>query len=557
VTEIIRLLKFFRVYRRWIALSIALSVAAIAANIALIATSGWFITAMGLAGLAGVTMNYFTPAAMIRGFAIVRTGGRYAERLISHEATFRLLAVLRTWFYERIEPLAPAGLQAFRSGDLFTRIRNDIDRLELFFLRLFAPAAVALLVSFMVVVVLWLYDGRIALTQLGLFALAGVLLPAAVLCFGAAPSERITERTARLNMLVVDSVEGLAELHLYGQAEARAASLRALSDDIIADERRLARLSAISQAGVGLAANLAMFLALLLAVPAVALGYIAPPELTMLALMALVSFEAITPIPPAIQSLPGTLASARRLFAIADAPPPVRDPLEPVPVPQQGDLVFERVCLTYPGAREAALTDIDLRLAPGRRIAVMGPSGAGKSSLVGLALRFWEPSRGRITYGGVALDRMSSDELRRRFSVVSQHDHLFTATIADNLRVAKPGASDADLEDACRIAQIHEFIVAQPDGYGTYVGMNGLKLSGGQARRLAVARALLKDAPVLVLDEPTEGMDGETEQALLDAVMTARSDCAVLLITHRPVRLETMNEIVRIENGRVAGRVVR
>ncbi len=552
-----RLLALFRPYWHWIALAIGLSLASVLANIALMATAGWFITAMGLAGLAGVTMNYFTPAAMIRAFAIIRTGGRYAERFVGHEATFRLLAVLRTWFYERIEPLAPAGLQSFRSGDLLTRIRNDIDRLELFFLRLLAPAAVALIASLIVVAVLSAYDPLIGLVQLGLFALAGMLLPLAVAEAGAEPSERITVASARLNMLTVDTIEGQAELHLYGHADSRAARIEALSDEMIADETRLAGLSAISQAGIGLAANLAMAFALLIAIPDVTSGRLAAPELAMLAFLALASFEAVAPVPLAMQSLSGTLASARRLFAIADAAPPVLDPSQPKSMPDDAELRFENVSLTYSGARHAALTGINLRIAPGRRVAVIGPSGSGKSSLVNLALRFWEPSEGCITIGGVPIHQLKAEDLRRRISVVSQHAHLFAATVAENLLVANPRATSAEIEAACRLAQIHDFIVAQPDGYGTYVGTNGLKLSGGEARRLAVARALLKKAPILLLDEPTEGVDSETEHTLLNAVLEARRDCAVLLITHRPAALEKMDEILALDAGRILERRTR
>ena len=549
--EMRRLLQLFRPYWSWIALSIGLSLASVLANIALMATAGWFITAMGLAGLTGVAMNYFTPAAMIRAFAIIRTGGRYAERVVSHEATFRLLAVLRVWFYERIEPLAPAGLQPFRSGDLLTRIRNDIDRLELFFLRLLAPAVVALLASLAVVAVLSAYDPWVGFVQLVLLALAGVLLPWTMAHSGAKPSRRITEASAQLNRLTVDTVEGLAELHLYGQASNRAAHIDALSDSMIADERRLARHSATSQAGIGLAANFAMFGALLLAIPAVTSGRIATPELALLAFLVLASFEPLLPVPLAMQSLSGMLASARRLFAIADAVPPVVDPVQPKALPAGSELCFENVSLTYPGAQLPALSGINLRIAPGQRVAVVGPSGSGKSSLVNLALRFWKPNAGYITMGGVPLEQMKAEDVRSRISALSQHAHLFTATIAENLLVANPDASAAEIENACHLAQIHDFIIAQPEGYHTYVGANGLKLSGGEARRLAVARALLKKAPILLLDEPTEGMDNDTERALLDAVLDARRDCAVLLITHRPAALEKMDEILLLEGGRL------
>jgi len=554
MTDLARLLALFGPYWRWMTLAVVLSLAAVFANVGLMAVSGWFIAAMGLAGAVGASMNYFTPAAAIRALAIVRTGGRYAERVVSHEATLRLLAGLRVWLYERLEPLAPAGLQLFRSGDLLTRMRSDVDRLETLFLRLLAPAAVALLASIAVVAFLARYHALVAIAQAALLAAVGLLLPLLVARAGAGASTQITHGAAQLNSQLIDTIEGLAELHAYGQSAGHAGRAARLFGEVTANEQRLARMAALSQAGVGLAASLALWFVLVLVMPAVADRRIAPAELAMLAFLALASFEAVAPLPLAIQSLAGTLASARRLLAIADAVPPVCEPQRPARAPASGDLVLRDVWLAYPGSRRAALAGVDLTLSPGRKTAVLGASGSGKSSLVDLAMRFRVPTRGSMTFGGVPLDELRSEDLRARLSAVSQRDHLFASTIADNLRVASPHATGEQIAAACRIAQMHDFVVAQPAGYDTFVGAHGLSLSGGQARRLAVARALLKDAPVLMLDEPTEGVDAETEQALIRAVVEARPHCAMMLITHRPVGLELMDEIIVLEEGRIVER---
>ena len=252
--------------------------------------------------------------------------------------------------------------------------------------------------------------------------------------------------------------------------------------------------------------------------------------------------------------LAGTLASARRVFHLADAAPRVRDPAAPLPLPKEATMVLDRVSLSYAGAAVPAVRDIDLTLAPGRRTLVVGPSGSGKSSLVNLILRFEPPETGRITIGGVPVERLKAADLRRRIVAVPQHVHLFTATVAENLRLADPGATPGDLEAVCRVAQIHDFLAAQPAGYDTYAGAAGLKLSGGQVRRLAVARALLKDAPIMILDEPTEGMDRETAAALMHALLEATRDKALLVISHQPTALDRFDEIIVLEAGRVVRR---
>ncbi len=313
----------------------------------------------------------------------------------------------------------------------------------------------------------------------------------------------------------------------------------------------MSRYTGISQGAVGLAANLALWMLLWLGIPLVSQGRIAPPELAMLALFTLASFEAVAPLPQAFQHLGGTLAAARRLFTIVDAPPAVREPEGPSPAVGRFDLQLVGVWFTYPGGGRPALDGIDLSLPQGRRLAVVGATGAGKSTLINLILRFWEPDRGEIRLGGHPLRAFRGEDLRRRIAVISQRTHLFNASIRENLLLANPGASQGALEQACAAAQIHDFIASLPEGYDTWVGETGVRLSGGQARRIAIARALLKDAPILLLDEPTEGVDAPNEQALMagmDRLMRGRT---VLLITHRRVGLDRMDEIIMLDRGRV------
>ncbi|MEJ2061471.1 MAG: thiol reductant ABC exporter subunit CydC [Gammaproteobacteria bacterium] len=546
-----RLLILFRPYWRWMLLGGLLSLVTILSSIGLMAVSGWFIAAMALAGLAGVSMDYFTPAAMIRGFAIARTLGRYLERLVTHEATFRLLASLRAWFYDHLEPLAPARLQAFRSGDLLSRIRADIDTLDNFYLRILAPSVVALVVVAVVVAVLTIWSPHVALSTLILLIVAGVVLPALMHLLGRRPGERIVETEAELRTTAVDGVQGLSELLVYGAAPRQAERMGSLSRDLARDQLRMGRLQGLAVGGVGLSANLALWLAALLAIPLVGAGSLAPPDLAMLVLLVQASFEAVMPLPQAFQLMGQTLAAARRLFELVDAEPAVRPPVHPLPLPERFDLEFQNVGLRYAEDAAPALADVSFQLPEGSRIAVVGPTGAGKSSLSNLLLRFWEYQQGHVLLGGQELRDFDPEMLRSRIAVVSQGTHLFNTTIRENLMLANPDADQAALEAACRAARIHDFIADQPQGYDTYVGEAGLRLSGGQARRVAIARALLKNAPLLVLDEPTEGLDARTEREVLDALQPLMAGRSVLMITHRLIGLEAFDRILVMEAGRI------
>lgn len=549
--DAMRLLRLMAPHAGWMGLAVLISALATLAHIALMATSGWFIAAMALAGAAGASVNYFTPSAVIRAYAVVRTVGRYGERIVGHEATLKFVAALRPWFFARLIPLAPAALEDQRSGDLLARLKGDIDRLEFAFLRILSPVIAGVLVLAGGLAFLALHDARMA-AGIGLAALlAGLALPLLVHRLGAKAAREVTAGTAQLNALLVDHLEGRAELDIYDSDRRHRAALDETSDTLIAREHRLAGILGFAGAGIGLFAQLSLVLVLLIGAPRVLAGTLPGADLPMLALLALSLFEAVAPLPLAFQTLPATLASARRIFDLIDRAPPVEEPPAPKPVPEAGTLAFAHAGLTYPGASGPALADIDFSLAPGRRIGVVGSSGSGKSSLVALALRFRAPAPGEVAFAGSSLAAFNSDELRRRMAVLAQHDHLFTATIRENLLIADPGAPQEKLEAALARAGVLAFVAAQPDGLDTFLGANGAKVSGGEARRLGLARALLKDAPILILDEPTEGLDGETERRVLDGLLGAPRDQALLFITHRRAGLGAMDEIIVMDGGRI------
>lgn len=554
MSDLIRILLLFRPVWGWMASAAALAAVTVLASVALLATSGWFIAAMGIAGLAGTTINYFTPAAMIRAFAMARTVGRYGDRLIGHEATLRIVTRLRVWLFEKLVPLAPFGTAVFRSADLMTRLRSDVERLELVFLRLVSPAAVAVVTTLIAVTAIALWHPGLALVVFGLLFGAGVLVPLIAAWMAEAPGRRVAEASSELNASMADLIEGLAELEACGATEQMMARATAKAHAGVDAGHQLAGILGGTQAVAGISANLALMAALLLLIPSMRGAQVDGAGLVMLTLLAWAAFECVVQMPPAALSLGATRASARRVLAIVEAAPPVEEPRAPRPLPSDHTLAFSGVSLRYRGAVQPAIEGVDLVLEPGRKLGIVGASGSGKSSLISLALRLLEPSAGAIRLGGEDVRAFSSDDVRSVVSVLPQTVHIFTGTIADNLRLAQPDASLEQIEAACRAAQLHDFVRSLPRGYDTFVGAAGLNLSGGEVRRLAVARALLKDAPILLLDEPTEGLDEEIGRALLRDVGAACRDRSLLVISHRTAGLEILDELLVMQNGRIVER---
>ena len=550
--DLLRLARLIRPYWGWMALGALLGLLVVLANMALLALSGWFIAAMAAAGAAGAMMNYLTPAAGIRFFAIVRTGGRYLERLVTHEATLRFLSGLRVWFYERLEPLAPARLQQYRSGDILSRIRGDIDTLDNAYLRVLVPMAVAALGTVVSFVFLALFSWEAAWLVLAALAAVGIALPLLAQRLSRGPGRRAVAYAADVRAAVVDGVQGLAELTVFGAAAANRSQVGRLTDCWLDEQRRLSDLRGSAEALSGLLTNLTVWGVTLMAVPIVRSGQIAPANLATMVLFTLGCFECVAALPAAYLALGETLAAARRIFDIVDAPAPVPEPEGPSPAPRSFGIRFEDVFLRYGADRPWALDGVSLVVPEGARIAVIGASGSGKTSLLNALLRFWDFQGGEIALGERSIREYHAEDLRRHLAVISQNTHLFNTTVRENLRIANPSASDDMLRSAIEQAQIAGEMDRLPRGLDTYVGEGGFKLSGGQARRLAVARALLKDAPILILDEPTEGLDAATERSLMEDLRAGpMRNRTVLLITHRLVGLEHMDRILVMETGRV------
>ena len=543
MSPLLRLFTLMRPQVGWMTLTVGLGALTMLASIVLLALSGWFITAMALAGLAGTSINYFTPAAIIRACAMVRTGGRYAERVIGHDATLRFVAALRPKLFAAME--RETSFEA--GGALLNRLKGDIDRLEFAFLRILSPlsgAALALVPA--LGYLLWLHPAFGGLAVLGL--LAGALVLPLLLARRGAPSARaLPERTDTLNKRLIEAVEASAELAIHDPYHHHRTRVLAASEALIEQEDRLHRLNAIANAGLQLVGLLALAGLLWLGTDARPTG----PDFALAVFLCLAIFDGAAQIPPALQHVPAVSEAARRLFTLLDAQSEAGGGNYARRKAKAGDIAFEAVGFTYPGAMSPAVSQFSLRVRSGERVALLGPSGSGKSTLAALLVGFHAPQTGRITLSGENVQALDVVSLREQVALLSQEAFLFSASVRENLLMARPEASQAELEHACRIAQVLPFIESLPKGFDTFVGAHGHALSGGQARRLALARALLRDAPVLVLDEPTEGLDAGTEAQVLDALLESAPNKTILLLTHRSARLERMNRILWIENGTI------
>ncbi len=546
-----RLYRIYRPHLGWLLLGTPLALVTLLANVGLLAISGWFITAMAGAGLAGTSMNYFGPAAIIRGLAMIRTAGRYGERVVTHEATFRLIADLRVWFYRRIEPLAPAGLAAWRSGELLNRLQRDIDRLDAVYLRIALPLLVAAIGILLFTLFMALYDPFMALLNLGFLLFVGVALPLWINRLSRDPGRHQVQLESELRTCAVDTIQGMADLTAYGADGAHARRFRETADQWLAAQDRLQSTQSLGDAAQGLLAQLAVWGVLLLGIGLLQAGLLDGPQLAMLALFTLASFEAIAPLPAALGVVAETAEAARRLFTVADTPPVIEEPARPRTPPKHGGIRFEQVCLQYDPNGQPALQDLDFSLPEGSLTLLRGASGSGKSSIASLLLRFRDPDAGRILFAGNDLKTFASEQWRERVALVAQDTQLIAGTIRDNLLLARPDAQEDELLAACAQAHIDDFIRTLPEGLDTWVGETGARFSGGQARRIAIARALLKNAPLLILDEPTEGLDRRTEQLVIDSLMPLIEGRTVLLISHRALGLTHIQQTLTLQHGRI------
>jgi thiol reductant ABC exporter CydC subunit len=530
--------------RRRVALALGLGSLALGFGVALPATAGYLISR---AAERPPILSLTTIIVVVRFLALARPLTRYLDRLASHDLALRALGPLRARVYERIEPLAPAELAAFRRGDLLTRMVGDVDAVQGLYIRGLGPPVAGLAVGTACVVATALLLPVAAAVLAAGLVLGGVAVPLLAARLVRRAARRQAAARGELTAELVELLGGAPELVAYGREDDTIARVRAADRELARLAGRDALVAGVADAAAIAVAGLTTAGVLALAVAAHDAGTLDRVLVATLALLALASFETVAPLPAAARELTGTLAAGRRVLDLTAREPAVRDPERPAPPPRPPVVVaLDGVTARYPGAASPALERFDLRLEPGERVALVGPSGAGKTTLTNLLLRFLDPEEGRVTLGGSDLRSLRQEDVRGVFALAGQEAHVFDSTIRENLRLARPEATDAELADALARARLADWVATLPDGLDTPVGEDGARLSGGQRQRLVVARALLADAPVLLLDEPTAHLDPPTAEALVRDVLEAADGRAVLLVTHRPEGLDLVDRVVTL-----------
>ncbi|MGD4825973.1 thiol reductant ABC exporter subunit CydC [Xanthomonas citri pv. citri] len=531
-------------------LSAVLVLVTMLAGVGLLGLSGSFLTAAALAGVAGMGtgFNFFSPSAGIRALTFARIVSRYGEKLIGHDATLRIARDLRVWFFRRALPLAPGRLSATRTGDLLARLMSDIGEVDGLSVRALAPLAALLGIWLGGVVAAALIYLPAACLLLVLGVLIGGLVPWQVARGGAQREQLRAQQRTSLRTQAFEGMEGAADLaavHAQGawlqRSDAAAAAVTG-GDHI--QRRRLITGNLLHAlcGGLGLAGML------WLALGAAERGLIAAELAAGLVFLTMALLEVWAGAGLALQALQSARVAAGRLQAIVDQAPSVSDPAHAIDVPRTGTLQLQQVSFAWPGSVRPVLHALDLTLAPGERIAISGDSGSGKSTLSALLLRLWDPQAGQLRYAGIDLRHVAQAQWYQRIAWLPQNAPVFAGSVRDNLLIGDATADDAALWQVLEQVRLGAWASAN-DGLDTWVGENGATLSAGQARRLALARALLRDAPILLLDEPTDGLDVDTADALLRDLAAALGERSLAMITHDALPPGVVQRHYRMREG--------
>jgi ATP-binding cassette subfamily C protein CydC len=542
------LLRIGRPPRARLALAVALGSVTVLAGVGLMGVAGYLISR---SAEHPPVLSLTVTIVAVRAFALARPVSRYFERLGSHDLTFRVLARMRVAFYRTLEPRIPSRAGGFRQGDLLARVVGDVDATQNLFLRGVYPplvAAVAAIASVTAAAVL--LPAAAIVLAVGL-ALGGIAVPTLAASAGRVSGRRRATARGALTADLVEVLRAAPELAVLGAADAAVDRVQALDDEL----RRLGRRDASSAAvveGLGtLVTGLTVVGVLAVCVRATGVGALDRTLVAALALGAMAAFEAVAPLPASALGIAETVQAGARLLRIGEDAPEAMDPADPLERPAGPTAALEAVRFEHDDGETWGLRDVDLLLSPGRRIALVGHSGSGKSTVAALLVRFFDPDAGRVTLGGVDERRLRQADVREVVGLDGQDAYLFASTIRENVRLARPGADDAEIEAALRRARVWDWVAGLPDGLDTFVGTEGALVSGGERRRLALARSFLADRPILVLDEPTAHLDAPTAEALMADVLAAADGRSILLITHRSEGLDAVDGIVELRRGAV------
>lgn len=547
------LLPYLKLYKKhWFGLSLGmlLAFATLSASIGLLTLSGWFISASAVAGLtiARETFNYMLPGGGVRGLAMSRTAGRWGERVVSHNATFKLLTDLRIFFFKKLAPLIPGRISNLRDADLLNRLVADVDAMDHVYLRLVSPVTVGVFGIFFLTLFLMWFDTSLGLILGSILLIMLLIWPVLFYKLGKCNGGELTQNKADLRVTTLDWIEGYSELTLFGAEERYRNAILETQQKLMANQFVNANLTGMASAALMLFNGLTLVLMLWLAADGVG-GNAPDPFIALMAFATMASFELLMPIAGAFQHLGQTLSSARRLNEVILSEPEVQFAEEKLDINKPLDITFSNVTFNYPDSERSVLNAVDLTIPATNKVAIVGQTGSGKSTLIQLLTRYWDPKKGYISIAGIELTQWNESQLRESISVVSQRVDILNGSLRDNLLIAKPDANDEHLANILKDVGLEKLL--ENDGLNSWLGDGGRQLSGGEKRRVGIARAILHDAPILLLDEPTEGLDKQTEQSIMALFEKHFEGKTVIFITHRLIGLEAMDSIVLIEQGEI------
>ncbi|MEZ8610757.1 cysteine/glutathione ABC transporter ATP-binding protein/permease CydC [Vibrio sp. 10N.247.311.14] len=547
------LLPYLKLYKKhWFGLSLGmlLAFATLSASIGLLTLSGWFISASAVAGLtiARETFNYMLPGGGVRGLAMSRTAGRWGERVVSHNATFKLLTDLRIFFFKKLAPLIPGRISNLRDADLLNRLVADVDAMDHVYLRLVSPVTVGVFGIFFLTLFLMWFDSSLGLILGSILLIMLLVWPILFYKLGKRNGGELTQNKADLRVTTLDWIEGYSELTLFGAEERYRNAILETQRKLMANQFVNANLTGMASAALMLFNGLTLVLMLWLAADGVG-GNAPDPFIALMAFATMASFELLMPIAGAFQHLGQTLSSARRLNEVILSEPEVQFAEEKLDINKPLDITFSNVTFNYPDSERSVLNAVDLTIPATNKVAIVGQTGSGKSTLIQLLTRYWDPKKGYISIAGIELTQWNESQLRESISVVSQRVDILNGTLRDNLLIARPEATDDHLANILKDVGLEKLL--ENNALDSWLGDGGRQLSGGEKRRIGIARAILHDAPILLLDEPTEGLDKQTEQSIMTLFEKHFEGKTVIFITHRLIGLESMDSIVLIEQGEI------
>lgn len=546
-----RLLGFMKPLRGWILISTMTGFSTVAAGVGLLGTSAYLIAS---AAFHPSIAELSVAVVGVRFLGISRGVFRYLDRLVSHHVNFRLLSILRIWFYDCLKLLAPARLIHYQRGDLLSRAIGDIDTLDQFYVRAVSPviSAIFATVGFSMLVGSW--NVRLGWILAAGLSVTSFVLPALVYIFSRGPAKQLVDQRAILSQTMLDTLRGAAEMMVFQQQEEELTQINRVSLQTNRAQVGLAHSQGLSNGMNAVLTQGTVALMLLVGIPLVRTGELDGIMLAVIVLITMASFEISIPIAQAAQFWESSLQAARRLFEMADQQPAIIEPVIPVSVPEKPNILIRNLSFQYHGNLPLAADHLNINLSYSRKIALVGENGSGKTTILNLLMRFWDCQPGEILIDGILVQEFSPKELRQRIGYVSPGGAIFQTTLRQNLLLANPGALDADLLRVLDCVQLGEWVQTLPDGLDTWLGASGLTISGGQLQRIQLARGLLMDAPIYLLDEPTTHLDVETENRLISLFRSIFQNRSLVWVTHRLVGLDWLDEILVLENGRVVER---